>query len=120
MVEIAYEREKEIFKTMPQEVQEIIEGILQILDKEYGSSRNKYEDDGGYIIVVDKTEDFEELKSKTHINCNEVIAEYVDNIVCSNGEIYTNSLILCNNDYAISLIIPLDLTPQNLKDYMVD
>ena len=120
MIEIAYLKERDKIKTIPKEVQEIIEGILQILDAEYSSSRNKYEDDGGFVIVIEKDVDFEELKRNTYINCKEVIAEYVDKIVCSNGEIYTNSLILCNNDYAISLIIPLDLTPQNLKDYMVD
>lgn len=96
MVEIAYEREKEIFKTMTQEVQEIIEEILQILDDEYGCSKNKYKDDGGYIIVIEKEEDFQELKRKTHIDGDNAIAEYVDKIVCSNGEIYTNFLILCN------------------------
>ena len=47
-------------------------------------------------------------------------SEYVDKIVCNNGEVYTNSLIICNNDYAISIIIPIELTPQNLKDYMID
>lgn len=120
MIEIAYLREKDILKIKPQEVQEIIEGILQILDEEYGSDRNIYEEDGRYVIVVEKEEDFEEIKNKIYIDCDDVIAEYVEKIVCSNGEVYTNSLILCNNDYAISLVIPLDLTPQNLKDYMID
>lgn len=120
MIEIAYSKEKEIFRNMPQEVQETVREILQILDSEYGADRNKYEDDGGYVIVVEKKEDFKELKNKTYIDCNTVIAEYVDKIVCSNGEVYTNSLILCNNDYAISIIIPLELIPQNLKDYMID
>lgn len=120
MIEIAYEREKEILKALANEVQEAIQGILQILDNEYGYSRNKYEDDGGYVIVVEKKEDFEEIKDKIYIDCDTIIAEYVDKIVCDNGEVYTNSLILCNNDYAISLIIPLELTPQNLKDYMID
>lgn len=120
MIEIAYLREDSKIKTMPQEVQETILGILQILDTEYGDNRNKYEDDGGYIVVVEKEEDFKEIKDKTYIECDNVIAEYVDKIVCSNGEIYTNSLILCNNDYAISYIVPLELTPQNLKDYIID
>ncbi len=120
MIEIAYSKEKEILRNMPQEVQETVREILQILDSEYGADRNKYEDNGGYVIVVEKKEDFKELKNKTYIDCNTVIAEYVDKIVCSNGEVYTNSLILCNNDYAISIIIPLELIPQNLKDYMID
>lgn len=120
MIEIAYLREKIILENMTHEVQETILGILQILDTEYGANRNKYEDNGGYVVVIDKKEDFKELKNKTYIDCNDVIAEYVDKIVCSNGEIFTNSLILCNNDYAISLIIPFELTPQNLIDYMID
>lgn len=120
MIEVSYLREQKKANFLPQEVLETIQGILQILDTEYGADRDKYEDDGGYIIVVERKEDFEEIKNRTYIDCNNVIAEYVDRVVCSNGEIYTNSLILCNNDYAISLIIPLELTPQNLKDYMID
>lgn len=119
MIEIAHLREKRILKNIPQEVQEIILGIIQILDTEYGANRNKYEDDEGYV-VVEKIEDFKELENKDNINCHEVIAEYVDKIVCSNEEVYTNSLIICNNDYAVSLIILIELTPQNLKEYMID
>lgn len=105
---------------LPKEVQETIKRILQILDTEYGADRDKYKDDGGYIIVVEKEEDFEEINHKCYIDCDDVIAEYVDKIVCNNGEIFTNSLILCNNEYSISLIIPMELTLQNLKDYMID
>lgn len=120
MIELSYLKETERVRFLPKEVQETIQGILQVLDTEYGADRNKYEDDGGYIIVVEEEKDFEEIKDKTYIDCIDVIAEYVDKIVCSNGETYTNSLIICNNDYAISLIIPMELTPQNLKDYMID
>ncbi|SHH32384.1 hypothetical protein SAMN02745196_00008 [Clostridium collagenovorans DSM 3089] len=120
MIEVSHLNEKEKLKALPHEVQETIEGILQILDTEYGANRNKYEDDGGYVVVVEKIEDFKEIMDKAYIDCNEVIEEYVDNIVCSNGEVYTNSLIICNNDYAVPLIIPIELTPQNLKDYMID
>ncbi len=102
MIEIAYSREKGILRNMPQEVQETIEEILQILDSEYGANRNRYEDAGGYVVVVEKIEDFKEIIDKAYIDCNEVIAEYVDKIVC-------------NNDYAISLIIPLELTRRNLE-----
>lgn len=120
MLEVSCLREKERLKNLPREVQEIVLGILQILDIEYGANRNKYEDGGGYVVIIEKEEDFKGLKDKTYIDCNEVIAEYVDKTVCSNGEIYTNSLIICNSDYAISLIIPLELTTQNLKDYMIE
>lgn len=121
MIEAAHVREIAVLKkTWPQGVQKTIEGILEILDIEYGADRNKYEDDGGYVVVLEREEDIKELEGKAYIDCNEVIAEYVDKIVCSSGEVYTNSLIICNNDYAISLIIPLELTPQNLRDYIIE
>lgn len=120
MIEVSHLSEKERLKALPHEVPENIQGILQILDTEYGADRDKYEDDGGYVLVVEKDVDFQEIKDKVYIDCNDAIAEYVDQIICNNGEIFTNSLILCNNDYAISLIIPMELTPQNLKDYMID
>lgn len=119
MKEIAHLREKYKIKSMPQEVQKTIQGILKILDTEYGTDRNKYENDGGYVIVVEKDTDFHEIKYKAYIDCEDVIPEFVDKILCSNGEVYTNSLILCNNDYAISLIIPMELTPENLKSYII-
>ena len=82
-----------------------IEGILTILDEEYGLHRDQYKDDGGYVIVIEEEADFQIVKEKTHIDVKNVIVEYVDKIECSNGKVYTSSLILCNNDYSISLII---------------
>lgn len=120
MIEVSHLSEKERLKSLPHEVQDAIQGILQILDTEYGADRDKYEDDGGYVAVLEKKEDFQQIKDNAYIDCDEVIAEYVDKIVCSNGEVYTNSLIICNNDYSISLIMPIELTPQNLKDYIID
>lgn len=120
MVQLAYLKEMDKVKSMPQEVQEVIKGILEVLDEEYGADRDKYEDYGGDVLVVERKEDFEYIKDKTYIDCNDVIVEYADKIICANRDIFTNSLILCNNDYAISLIIPNELTPQNLKDYIID
>lgn len=120
MIEIGYLKEKNLIKEMSQEVQVTILKIVTTLDSQYGANRNKYEGDGGYVIVIEKKEDFEELKSKNDIDCNDIIPEYVDKITCSSGEVYTNSLILCSNELGISLIIPMELTPQNLKDYIID
>lgn len=79
-----------------------------------------YKDDGGFVDLIEKSEDFQELKEKTYIDCDDVILEFVDKIKCDNGEVFTNSLILCNNDYGISLIMPIELTTQNLKNYIID
>ena len=78
---------------LPVEVQEVIKGILEILDSEYGSNRDKYVDDGGYVIVVESIEDFKEIQKKTNIDINNVIVEYVDKISCADSKVYTHSLV---------------------------
>lgn len=120
MIELAYLAGMDKVKSIPEEVQKVIGGILQVLDSEYGANRDKYEDDGGYVVVVEKEEDFEITKDKIYIDCDSIIPEYVDKIVCSNDKTYVNSLILCNNDYAISLIIPMEILPENLKNYIIN
>lgn len=66
------------------------------------------------MIVVESIEDFQTIKNNTYIDIENIVVEYVDQIECSTGKIYTSSLILCNNDYSISLIIPLEITPENV------
>ncbi|MBN1067594.1 hypothetical protein [Clostridium sp. ZS1] len=114
MIEITYLREMEKVQGLPVELQEVIKGILEILDSEYGSNRDKDADDGGYVIVAESVEDFKEIQKKTNIDVNDVIVEYVDKILCADRRTYTNSLILCNNDYSISLIMPFKIMPENL------
>ena len=40
MIELSYLKETERVRFLPKEVQETIQGILQILDTEYGADRN--------------------------------------------------------------------------------
>lgn len=118
MIEITNLKEMEKIQAIPTEVQEVIRGILEILDSEYGADRDKYSDNGGYVVVVESSEDFKEIQKKTNIDVNDIIVEYVDKIVCADGRVYTNSLVLCNNDYSISLIMPFEIVPENLLNQM--
>ena len=118
MIEITYLREMEKIQILPYEVQAVIKGILEILDSEYGANRDKYADDEGYVVVVESIEDFREIQKRSNIYVNDVIVEYVDKILCTDGQVYTNSLVLCNNDYSISLIIPFEIMPENLLKQM--
>lgn len=97
----------------PIEVQQNVQYILNILDEAYYEDRAK-NDDGGYVIVVESIEDFELIEKYTHINFENLIVEYVDIIECSNSRVYTSSLVLCNSDYGISLIIPIEITPKSI------
>lgn len=117
MVKLVHLEEMNKISIFPSEVQNNIQGILTILDEAYGKDRDK-NDDGGYVIVVEIMEDFEVIEKNTHINIDNVIAEYVDVIECSNGKVYTSSLVLCNSDYSILLIIPLEITPKNILNQM--
>lgn len=50
---IIYLREMERVQAMPIEVQEAIKGILEILDSEYWANREKYADNGGYVVSIE-------------------------------------------------------------------
>ena len=117
MIKLLNLKEMNKVSKLPKEVQNNIEGILTILDESYGEDRSK-NDDGGYVIVVEEKDDFEIIEKNTHISIDNVIVEYVDRIECSNGQIYTSSLVLCSSDYGISLIIPMEITPKNILNQM--
>jgi hypothetical protein len=117
MIEVSHLNEQEGLTALPQAVQETIIGILQILDTEYGAGRDKHKDDGGYVAILEKEEEFQQIKDKDYIDCNDIIPEYVDKVIGTNDEIFTNSLIICNNDYTITLVMRMELTTENLKLY---
>lgn len=117
MIKISYTNELESINHLPLEVINVVSEIVTILDENYGEERNA-NDDGGYILVVENEDDINKLNDEIGIDISTAIPEYVDLIRCSNSEEYTNSLLLCNNDFGISLIIPLSLTAKELLDYM--
>ncbi|SNT19214.1 hypothetical protein SAMN05446037_10508 [Anaerovirgula multivorans] len=116
MIKIAHEKETKSIR-LPQEVAGIIKEIATIIDTEYGENRDVDGGDGGYILVIESKDEFDKLKD-IYIDMENVIAEYVDLIKVTDGEDYSNSLIILNNDFAISLIIPVVITPKRLLDEM--
>lgn len=63
MIKIVFKKELNKVKLIPHEVQKVIEGILKILDIEYGSDKY-YEDDGGYVVVIEKSRGFRRAKGE--------------------------------------------------------
>ena len=120
MIKIGHLIEIHTINNLPKEVVENITGILTILDASYGQDRNE-DDDGGYILIIESIVDFKAIIEELYLDLEEdAIPEFVDLIKCDNGEVYTSSLILCNNDYGISIVMPLEITPDNLKEYIVE
>ncbi|SNS26194.1 hypothetical protein SAMN05446037_1006277 [Anaerovirgula multivorans] len=116
MIKIAHVKEAEFLK-LPQEAVEVIKEIATVLDTEYGEDRDVDGADGGYILVIESKNELEKLKD-IYIDMEDVIAEYVALIKVTDGENFTKSLILLNNDFSIILIIPVVITPKRLLDEM--
>ncbi|WP_088186815.1 hypothetical protein [Desulfosporosinus sp. FKA] len=105
---------------MPNEVQQVITETVLILETEYGPhlANNGF---GGFVVVLSSKEDLpslQQLLSEFFIDLEKVIPEYVESVVCSDGQIFTNTLILCGSDFSIVIISPLSITHEKLKEYM--
>lgn len=110
MEKITCLKEVEKVAKYPKEVVDIVSKSAQILEEEYGEDN---EDLGGYILVVETEEELQELKAQ-NIYVDEDIAEYVEEILVDGEISFTNSLILLGSDFAVILIIPINITPKNL------
>lgn len=111
MRKISHKLEVEALKDLPAEVIVKALEIATILDDNYGMNRTE-KDLGGYILIAEVPEDVETIKKL--IDFSYTVPEYVDLIICSNGEIYSSSLILISSDFSISLIVPFFITPKKL------
>ncbi|MBS5968736.1 MAG: hypothetical protein KIB11_06345 [Clostridium perfringens] len=89
------------------EVIQSISEIIEILDENYGENRNVDKDLGGYILVVESIEDVEELKNGM---LKEILPEYTDEIICSEGVNYTSSLFLLSSDFSVVVIADEELS----------
>lgn len=121
MIKIGHASEVDKLVQLPHEVKDVIKGVADILDYHYGADRNIVENMGGYIVVITKEEELYELRND-NIDVWESYPEYVDRIAIKEGNEemgdWTNSLIICNNDFGISIIMPMSITPQNFIDDM--
>lgn len=116
MIKIAHKREEGLLKNLPIEVVAKAIEVAAILDENYGNTRDVEHDMGGYIIIAEGEKDVRSIEEL--IDFGDTLPEYVDLISCSNGESYTNSLMILSSDYSISLLIPLSLTSKELLKYM--
>lgn len=91
----------------PIEVIQSISEIVDILNENYGEKRNVDKDLGGYILVVESIEDVEELKNGM---LKDILPEYTDEIICSEGVNYISSLFLLSSDFSVVVIAEEELS----------
>jgi len=116
MKKLGYKRDLKEIEYIADEVVSVILEVLTILDEEYGDERDVDSDFGGYILILESVDDLGKL-SEIYLDVETLIPEYCDVINSSNGD-YTNSLILINSEYSITLIMPYGITPNSLSKYI--
>lgn len=108
MIKIAHVRDLESIKKIPVQVRKVIEAVVRILDKEYGEGRDVDNDFGGYSLVIESMAELAQLQEH-HIDIETAVFEYVDEILCDDGQIYVSALILLGSDNGIVLIMTQEL-----------
>lgn len=108
-----------IIQSYPLELQYAILEELKILDDNYGPERDVMKDYGGYVILTESKEDLPEIENEMNIKITlDGVPEYVDIVRCSNQKVYTSSLFLLGSDNGIVVVMPYDITPQNILNYI--
>ena len=89
------------------EVIKSISETIDILNENYGENRNVDKDLGGYVLVVENIEEVKELRNGM---LKDILPEYTDEIICSEGVNYTSSLFLLSSDSSVVVIANEELS----------
>ena len=84
---------------------EVIQSISETLDILNGNYVKK--DLGGYVLIVESIEDVKDLKNEM---LKDILSEYTDEIICSEGVNYTSSLLLLYSDFSVVVIANEELS----------
>lgn len=91
----------------PLEIIKSISEIIEILNENYKENRDVDKDLGGYVLVIESIEDVKELRNGM---LKDVLPEYTDEIICSEGVNYTASLFLLSSDFSVVVIANEELS----------
>ena len=91
----------------PMKVISNISGIIDILNENYWKNRDVDRDLGVYVLVIESVQDVTELKNGM---LKDILSEYTDEIICSEGVNYTSSLFLLSSDFSVVVIADEELS----------
>ena len=115
MLIFSHVRELPTATSIPQEVIGVVEGIVTILDREYGAGRDPLEDDGGYAVVLHGEDDISVL-ADIGLDVESLCPEYTDIIKTSIGIVYIHAVVLCNNEFSVHILCEKSKASLNLLD----
>ena len=78
-----------------------------MLNENYEENRDVDKDLGGYVLVVENIKDVKELRNGI---LKDILPEYTDEIICSEGVNYTSSLFLLSSDFSVVVIANEELS----------
>ncbi|MGU8763861.1 hypothetical protein ACV3SS_09885 [Clostridium perfringens] len=84
-----------------------IKETIEIFNENYGENRDVDKDLGGYVLIVENIEDVKELRNGM---LKDILPEYTDEIICSEGVNYTSSLFLLSSDFSVIVIAEEELS----------
>lgn len=116
---------KKLKGDLPKEVYQAGLNIVTTLDEHYGEDRNVDEGDGGFVLVLQSTDDIAKA-TDTYIQIDKDTYEYVSfveheemSVECENV-VYINALFLRHNEFGINVFMPKDIAPKVLLDDLED
>lgn len=96
---------------LPEEVFWHLHSNIQILDENYGATRDVDRDDGGYALLFDHEEDLNHIRTAERIDFTYHVPEWID-LIETDGCNYASALYLTSNDFGIILIAPVHILNQ--------
>ncbi|NGU53721.1 hypothetical protein G6Z29_10710 [Clostridium perfringens] len=89
------------------EVIKSISETIEILNKNYGEIRDVDKDLVGYVLIVESMEDVKDLKNEM---LKDILSEYTDEIIYSEGVNDISSLFLLSSDFSVVVIADEELS----------
>lgn len=103
---------------VPQEVAIALREVIEILDDSYEVIRDVDGDLGGYALIINDYELTKPYLKDSYLNLEEDIAEIVERIECSSGEVWLSALMIQMSDYAIQVFMRINQAPENLLNQL--
>lgn len=107
MKKIYLKKQLEDLSDYPTEVIKSISETIELLNENYGENRDVDKDLGGYVLMLESIEDVKKLKNGM---LKDILPEYTDEIICSEGVNYTSSLFLLSSDFSVVVIADEELS----------
>ena len=115
MFKISHVNEIPTIVGVPQEVIDVAKNIVIVLDREYGTDRDPFNDDGGYVVILSPNDDLSVLKD-IGLDVGNLFPESIDVFPTTFKIEYIHATMLFNNEFSCHILMPKCNAPVNFLD----